>query len=239
VPVHAEGPYGYRTVNVADQRHDPGSLYSWTAHAIRMCRECPELGWGEWRTLEVGDPRVLAIETRWREYRAVTLHDLSAEPAKVRLPDDADGPAEGERLRQVLGDADPPYSPGQEIALGRCGFRWLRQTDRQVSPHVSDPADAHSPVAISARHISQDLHSASPCVVRRLPPLAPGLPEISLASLMAGVRSASPSGGLVDDRKPVADAHGSQDRDISAELSSSCCACRAAARSVRERMSSF
>jgi maltose alpha-D-glucosyltransferase/alpha-amylase len=64
-PTHAEGPYGYRTVNVADQRHDPGSLYSWVAEAIRVRRESPELGWGTWRILDVGDPRVLAIETRW------------------------------------------------------------------------------------------------------------------------------------------------------------------------------
>jgi maltose alpha-D-glucosyltransferase/alpha-amylase len=125
-PVHAEGSYGYRTVNVADQRHEPGSLYSWTAQAIRTRRECPELGWGEWHTLDVGDPRVLAIETRWREHRMVTLHNLSAEPAKIRLPD-AGGPAAGERLTQVLGDADPPYHPAREITLGRYGFRWLRQ----------------------------------------------------------------------------------------------------------------
>jgi maltose alpha-D-glucosyltransferase / alpha-amylase len=125
-PVHADGPYGYRTVNVADQRHDPGSLYSWVAQAIRVRRESPELGWGEWRTLNVDDPHVLAIETRWRHHRTVTLHNLSAEPAKVRLPADAEDPGHGQRVRQVLGDTDPPYSPGQEITLGRYGFRWLR-----------------------------------------------------------------------------------------------------------------
>ena len=32
-------------------------------------------------------------------------------------------------MRQVLGDADPPYIPGQEIILGRYGFRWLRRLD--------------------------------------------------------------------------------------------------------------
>jgi hypothetical protein len=48
---------------------------------------------------------------------------------KVRLPDDADEPGQGHRMRQVLGDTDPPHSPGQEITLGRYGFRWLRQTD--------------------------------------------------------------------------------------------------------------
>jgi maltose alpha-D-glucosyltransferase / alpha-amylase len=128
-PVHADGPYGYRTVNVADQRHDLGSLYSWVAQAIRVRRESPELGWGEWRTLDMDDPHVLAIETRWRDDRTVTLHNLSAEPVKVRLPDGAEEPDQGKRMRQMLGDTDPPYSAGQEITLGRYGFRWLRQTD--------------------------------------------------------------------------------------------------------------
>jgi hypothetical protein len=32
-------------------------------------------------------------------------------------------------VRQVLGDADPPCRPGQEIALGGYGFRWLRVLD--------------------------------------------------------------------------------------------------------------
>jgi hypothetical protein len=72
---------------------------------------------------------VLAIETRWREHQMNTLHNLSAEPAKVHLPDDPDEATEDERMRQVLGDADPPYSPGQQITLSRYGFRWLRRTD--------------------------------------------------------------------------------------------------------------
>ena len=126
-PTHAEGPYGYRTVNVVDQRHEPGSLYSWVARAIHVRRECPELGWGEWRTLDVGDPRVLAIETRWRDDQIVTLHNLSAEPAAVRLPDGLDDGAQTAGMRQVLGDADPPYRPGEQIRLGRYGFRWLRR----------------------------------------------------------------------------------------------------------------
>ena len=32
-------------------------------------------------------------------------------------------------MRQVLGDTGTPYVPGQEITLGRYGFRWLRLLD--------------------------------------------------------------------------------------------------------------
>jgi maltose alpha-D-glucosyltransferase/alpha-amylase len=126
-PARADGPYGYRAVNVLDQRHDPGSLYSWVAHAIRVRRECPELGWGQWRTIRVGDPRVLVIEARWRDGRMITLHNLSADTVAIPLQDDiADLLA---RASQVLGDPKPSYRPGQEITLGRYGFRWLRLPD--------------------------------------------------------------------------------------------------------------
>jgi hypothetical protein len=58
----------------------------------------------------------------------VTLHNLSAEPATVQLPDDLAewAQAETKKVRQVLGDPDPPNSTGQDIALGGYGFRWLR-----------------------------------------------------------------------------------------------------------------
>jgi maltose alpha-D-glucosyltransferase/alpha-amylase len=133
-PARADGPGGYRAVNVLDQRHDPGSLYSWVARAIRVRRECPELGWGRWRTVQASDPRVLVIETRWRDARMVTLHNLSADPVTIRLPGDKDGLdgldglAQADQMRQVLGDAEPPYRPGQPITLGRYGFRWLRSS---------------------------------------------------------------------------------------------------------------
>ena len=133
----AGGPYGYRAVNVAGQRHDPGSLYSWMARAIGVRRQCPELGWGGWRTLEVGDPRVLAIETRWRDGCVVTLHNLSAEPARIRLADDLGDAANRGGIRQLLGDtgspaaggAGTPSRAGADIALAGYGFRWLRLTD--------------------------------------------------------------------------------------------------------------
>jgi maltose alpha-D-glucosyltransferase / alpha-amylase len=125
-PARADGPGGHRAVNVLDQRHDPGSLYTWVARAIRVRRECAELGWGRWRTIQVSDPRVLVIETRWRDGRMVTLHNLSADPVRLRLTDDLEDLARADQVRQVLGDTQPPYRPGQEITLGRYGFTWLR-----------------------------------------------------------------------------------------------------------------
>lgn len=96
------------------------------AHAIRVRRESPELGWGKWRTLDVGDPRVLAIDTRWRGGHLVTLHNLSGGPASVRLPAGLEGSGHGGEVRQVLGDDPYDTAAGQDISIGGYGFRWLR-----------------------------------------------------------------------------------------------------------------
>ncbi|HEX5188579.1 MAG TPA: alpha-amylase family protein [Streptosporangiaceae bacterium] len=128
-PARADGPNGYREVNVLDQRHDRHSQYSWVAHAIRVRRECPELGWGHWRTLDVGEPRVLAIENTWRDGRLVTLHNLSREPAVIRLPGDVSGSGHAKDVRQVLGDDGPAPALDREIHVAGYGFRWLRLWD--------------------------------------------------------------------------------------------------------------
>jgi maltose alpha-D-glucosyltransferase / alpha-amylase len=125
-PARPDGPGGYRAANVRDQRHDPESLYSWVAGAIRERRECPELGWGQWRTIEGGDPRVLVIEACWRDRRMLTLHNLSADPVTVALPGDL---ADLSDAVQVVGDPGPPCGPEGDVALGRYGFRWLRLPD--------------------------------------------------------------------------------------------------------------
>jgi hypothetical protein len=56
----------------------------------------------------------------------VTLHNLSAETVTVSPTGGLTDLARANRIRQVLGDPGPPYRPGQEITLGRYGFRWLR-----------------------------------------------------------------------------------------------------------------
>ncbi len=128
-PTRPDGPFGYQTVNAAAQRHQPDSLHSWVTNTIRVRRECPEFGWGQWRTLPVGDPRVLAIEYHWRDGCVVTLHNLSAEPATAQLPDDLSISPSSRDVVEVLGDGESPGSIGPKIELAGYGYRWLRLSD--------------------------------------------------------------------------------------------------------------
>jgi maltose alpha-D-glucosyltransferase/alpha-amylase len=60
-PVINDQTYGYRKVNVADQRRDPQSLLNWTERMIRVRRECPEISWGNFVVLRTNVAEVLAI----------------------------------------------------------------------------------------------------------------------------------------------------------------------------------
>src|SRR3984957_16308274 len=56
MPVISGGPYGYEHVNAAIQRRHPDSPLNWTERIIRMRKEVPEIGWGDFTVLPVGDP---------------------------------------------------------------------------------------------------------------------------------------------------------------------------------------
>jgi hypothetical protein len=84
--------------------------------------------------LDVGDGRVLAIETKWRAGHLVTLHNLSAEPAVIRLPAGLGGNRQPSQVRQVLGDDHPAPPIGQDSTVGGYGFRWLRLPGENALP---------------------------------------------------------------------------------------------------------
>jgi maltose alpha-D-glucosyltransferase / alpha-amylase len=44
-----DSPYRYEHVNVAKQRRDPNSMLNWTERIIRIRKEVPEIGWGDFK----------------------------------------------------------------------------------------------------------------------------------------------------------------------------------------------
>ncbi len=121
-PVIARGAYGYEQVNVEQQQRDPGSLLRWTARMIRLRKECPEIGWGEWRVVPTGARAVLALEYRWRGSTIVCVHNLDGEAreARIRL---------GRGMLTNLADVEEFGSDGRgqhRIPLEPYGYRWFR-----------------------------------------------------------------------------------------------------------------
>jgi maltose alpha-D-glucosyltransferase/alpha-amylase len=84
-PLIDRGEFSYKTINVAAQRRDGDSLLNWTARMIRLRKECPEIGYGDWVILETGNHRVLAMRYDWLGNSLVILHNFDNEPQEVEI----------------------------------------------------------------------------------------------------------------------------------------------------------
>ena len=64
------------------QRRDPNSLLNWTERIIRMRKEVPEVGWGDFEVLQRRDPAVLAMRYDWRNNSVLILPQSSRTTAR-------------------------------------------------------------------------------------------------------------------------------------------------------------
>jgi maltose alpha-D-glucosyltransferase/alpha-amylase len=123
-PCIDDGEYGYRTVNVADQKRDPDSLLNWTERRIRIRKECPELAWGEYTLLRVQAPHVLAIRHDFRGTSMLTLHNFADRRQSVTVDLRGKG---SDRLVDLFGDHHSQSEGGShELAIEGYGHRWYR-----------------------------------------------------------------------------------------------------------------
>jgi maltose alpha-D-glucosyltransferase/alpha-amylase len=121
LPVIAEGPYGFHKVNVADQRRDADSMLNWTERLIRMRKEVPELGWGDFEVLDIDHPGVLAVRHDWRGNHVVTVHNLLDERLELLLP-------LKDRLISLFDTqhSEPDKRGRHQVILEPYGYRWYR-----------------------------------------------------------------------------------------------------------------
>jgi maltose alpha-D-glucosyltransferase / alpha-amylase len=126
LPVIDHGPYGFEHVNAADQRRDPNSMLNWMERMIRMRKEVPEIGWGDFRFVSTGTETVLAMEYEWRNNSVLCLHSLEGVPREIRMTVKHNG--EGCILVNLLSsDHSEPNKTGKHtILMEAYGYRWFR-----------------------------------------------------------------------------------------------------------------
>ncbi len=127
LPVISDGPYSFEHVNVAEQRRDPNSLLNWMERIIRMRKEVPEIGWGDFSFISAGAKEVLVMRYEWRNNSIVLVHNLSSLPREVRF---AVSNEEGEActLVNLLSDnhSQPENGDKHRVLLEPYGYRWYR-----------------------------------------------------------------------------------------------------------------
>ncbi|HEY2830252.1 MAG TPA: alpha-amylase family protein [Thermoanaerobaculia bacterium] len=116
---------GYEVCNTADQRREPESFLNWTERIIRMRKECPEIGWGEWQILRTGSPHVIAIRYDWRGNAVVAVHNVDDRPRRITLA------IENENRTSLVNLLSADHSDGDDdgvhrLAIEGYGYRWYR-----------------------------------------------------------------------------------------------------------------
>jgi glycosidase len=116
--------YGPAHVNVAEQRRDPDSLWTFMRNLIQAYQACPELGWGGFEVLEQPHRQVLAHRCAWEDAAVVAVHNLSSDPVVVPLT----LAEEQVDFTDLLGTDDVRTDDrGRcELELDGYGYRWLR-----------------------------------------------------------------------------------------------------------------
>ncbi len=124
-PPIAEGPYGFRDLNVARQRSDRGSLLNWTERALRLRKELPEIGRGTWQILSTPQA-VLALRFDWEGEASIFVHNLARAATECTIdmgPGDVDRPL----VCLQTNERSAPDKEGKHtIVLEPYGYRWFR-----------------------------------------------------------------------------------------------------------------
>jgi len=125
LPVISDGPYGYQHVNAAEQRRDPNSLLNWTERIIRMRKEVPEVGWGDFEVLSTRDPAVFAIRYDWRNNSVLFVHNLDAIPREVEFSTGLRGTEARVLVNLLTDDHSRAGEDGKHhLLIEAYGYRW-------------------------------------------------------------------------------------------------------------------
>ncbi|HET8935780.1 MAG TPA: alpha-glucosidase C-terminal domain-containing protein [Polyangiales bacterium] len=124
LPVIESGAFGYERVNAAVQRHDTQSLLNWTERIIRMRKEVPEFGWGDFTVVDTGDRGVLALRYSWRNNDVLAIHNFRDTAVEIKLHLRG---AAGKKLVSLFTDEVREDERGRHrVVLEPYGYIWYR-----------------------------------------------------------------------------------------------------------------
>jgi maltose alpha-D-glucosyltransferase/alpha-amylase len=129
-PVISGGAYGFEHINAAIQRRDPESLLNWTERIVRMRKEVPEVGWGDFTIIPTRNPAVLIMRYDWRNNWVLFVHNFDSKPHEISYSvgltgDDANA---GNLLVNLLSeDHSRADKRGRHrLVIEAYGYRWYR-----------------------------------------------------------------------------------------------------------------
>ena len=124
-PVIEDSYYAFKHVNVENQRRDPGSLLNWMTALIRLRKECPEIGLGNWEIIDTKVSHVLAMTYNWQGKSIFIIHNFSEKPVEMET-----NPRKSATTKLIdlmkNEEVEPIANHRFVIPLDAYGYRWFR-----------------------------------------------------------------------------------------------------------------
>lgn len=133
-PVIDNGDYDYKKINIRDQQLDPNSFLNWMCYLIRMRREYPVFGNGDWHIMNPSDNRVAAWYFEGDEVTLMVACNLSKEEVTVNIISDIIP------VKMVNVFEDSRYDEKIDIEafkLKPFGFRWIEITEKEEINYIN------------------------------------------------------------------------------------------------------
>ncbi len=129
------------------QRRDPNSMLNWTERMIRMRKEVPEVGWGDFQIIATRNLAVLAIRYDWRNNSVLFVHNLDDKPHEVSFAVGIGTDQDSNLINLLTEDHSHADDKGRHrLMLEAYAYRWFRVGGLDYLLKRSDidgNADAH------------------------------------------------------------------------------------------------
>jgi maltose alpha-D-glucosyltransferase/alpha-amylase len=102
-------------------------MLNWTERIIRMRKEVPEVGWGDFQVIAIKDPAILIMRYDWRNNSVLFVHNLDEKPREITFSAEVEGDA-GKLLVNLLAE-DHSHADARgrhTLVLEPYGYRWYR-----------------------------------------------------------------------------------------------------------------
>jgi maltose alpha-D-glucosyltransferase/alpha-amylase len=127
VPVIDTGAYGFEHLNAAVQRRDPNSMLNWSERIIRMRKEVPEIGWGDFTVIDTRDDAVLVIRYDWRNNSVLFVHNLDDKPREIKFAVGLKNDSDKLLVNLLTEDHSSTHDDGHHhLLIEAFGYRWYR-----------------------------------------------------------------------------------------------------------------
>jgi maltose alpha-D-glucosyltransferase/alpha-amylase len=102
-------------------------MLNWIERIVRMRKEVPEIGWGDFRIIAARDPTILIIRYNWRNNVVLFVHNLAATPREISFSVGV-GADSGRLLVNLLSEdhSHAVTADRHKLLLEGYGYRWFR-----------------------------------------------------------------------------------------------------------------